>query len=277
MLWRTLKVSDVARIAAPAHGRASDGLGRGVHPVLHADPRLRSSGDWIDPRCLLPLLAVAWRVLAGGLAAPSSGHLGEDGSGPLREFGPFGGTDPIAARSEYPVGNGDLAAGQISWLGPSDPGGDVAVDPVDGGFDPEGVVAPNGPACSCLRRRPDSADQVIRWVDGERDDPVGKRAVQCGVDLSQGGVELLDVRGDVGDLLQTALLVLGEGCETLPKIALGRGRLLHPPFAGGDPRLGVGERLTVEAAPAPAGGVVEPVPAVQQQRFRILALSDGPA
>jgi hypothetical protein len=219
---------------------------------------------------------MAWRALCGGAAAPGCAYLVEDGAGLSGELGPFGTRNPVAARPKCPVSDGDLAAGLVGSWAPRRRGRAGALVSVDGGFDVEGVMAPHGPACGRLRRRPDPADHVIRWVVGERGDPVGKGAVQGGVDLSQGGVELPDTRGEVGDLLQTAPLVLGEGCETLPKNVLRGRRLLHPLFAGDDPRLRGGERLTVVPAPAPAAGVVEPDTDVRQQRFGILAVSDGP-
>jgi hypothetical protein len=104
---------------------------------------------------------------------------------------------------------------------------------------------------------------VFGRVVGERGDPVGSGAIQGGVELGQGGVELLAVNRDVGDVLLTPLLMLGESGETLPKIALGGDCLPDPPFAGGDLGLGVGDGLTVVAAQAPLAGVLEPGPALR--------------
>jgi hypothetical protein len=98
---------------------------------------------------------------------------------------------------------------------------------------------------------------VFGRVVGERGDPVGAGAVQGGVDLGEGRVELLALGGDVGDVLSAPLLVLGKGAETLPKLAFGRECLLYLTFRGGDLGPGVADGLMVVAAPPAPAGVLE--------------------
>ncbi len=61
----------------------------------------------------------------------------------------------------------------------------------------------------------------------------------------------------------TLLLVLGQGGQTLPQVALGAGRLLGLDFRGGKLCLGGDDRLTVGAGPATPPGVLEPGPALR--------------
>ena len=65
-------------------------------------------------------------------------------------------------------------------------------------------------------------------------------------------------------MVLTLLLVLGQGGQTLPQVALSAGRLLGPVFGGGELRLGVDDGLMVGAGPATPPGVLEPGPALRQ-------------
>ena len=89
----------------------------------------------------------------------------------------------------------------------------------------------------CLRVCPaaarSAATQVTGRVVGEGGDPVGAGAVQGGVDLGEGSAELLALGGHSGDVVLALLLVLGQGGQTLPQVALGAGRLLGSVFGGG--------------------------------------------
>jgi hypothetical protein len=181
----------------------------------------------------------------------------EDRAGLLGELSPFAWPGAVAAGLEHPVGEGDLAAGQVGLRAPSGPGRYGAVVAVEGGFDVEGVVAPHGPAGECGRHRPDPDDQVIGRVVGEGGDPVGAGAVQGGVDLGEGSADLLARDGHIGEAVLTLLLVLGQGGQTLPQVALGAARLLGPAFDGGELRLGVDDSLMVVTAPPPPPGVLE--------------------
>ena len=109
-------------------------------------------------------------------------------------------------------------------------------------------MAPHGPAGRCARRRSEPLDQVTGRIVDECTDPVGAGAVQGGVDLGENNVELLALGGRSSDRVLTLLLVLGQGGQTLPQVALGAGRLLGLDFGGGKLCLGGDDRLTVGAA-----------------------------
>lgn len=78
---------------------------------------------------------MAWRTGSSGTVPFGSEHLVEYGAGLLGELGPFGWPRVVGAGLEHPVGDGDLAAGQVGLGAPSGPGRTVAVVAVEVGFD----------------------------------------------------------------------------------------------------------------------------------------------
>ncbi len=206
---------------------------------------------------------MAWRTGSGGTVPFGSNHLVEHGAGLLGELGPLGGPRALAAGLEHPVGDGDLTAAQVGLGAPSRPGRESAVVPVKFGLDVEGVVAPHGPACRCARRGSDPPVKMIGRVVGEGGDPVGAGAGQGGVDLGEGSAELLALGGHSRDMVLALLLVLGQGGQPLPKVALSADRLLGPVFGDGELHLGVDDRPMVGSAPAAPPAVLEPDPALR--------------
>ena len=243
----------------------------GEHGPLQASARLASFGRWIDPG---GPMRWAWHAACGAVPFGST-HLVEDGGSLLGQPGPFSGLGPITTRFKHAVGDCDLVAGPVGLRAPSAPGRAAAAVSVEGGFDVERVVAPYGPSCGCVRDRADPCDQVFGRVVGERGDSVGTGVGERSVDLAEGGVDLPPLNGQLGNDLLTPLLVLGEGGQMFPKIALSAVGLLYPHLGGGDFRVGTGDSLMVLTAPPALAGVVESDLAVRQHCFGLLALPDG--
>jgi hypothetical protein len=115
---------------------------------------------------------------------------------------------------------------------------------------------------------------MLGWSLGERSDPFWAGAVQGGVDLGDGGVELVALSGKIGEILVTTLLMLGEGGETLAKLARCGGRPLGSAHGEVELCLGVEDGLLVLAAPPSPADSFEVDLAVSQLLFGLVALSD---